>query len=291
MDRSEETCLTFRMDGPRFNDGIPLFETLTAMHEFHNIIDKAWLAKTNCKRISYKDRRNYGMTASEFRRGSFEADIVLYAAATMNVLPNLSAETAGTIWDITTYSFNLLKEVFLKRSEGKEPKIIVGGDNLAPVVVGSNITVNNTILIAADQSEKSFKKLAKMVSPGAIDSISSLDAYGDGFCLSESDKHLFNPRTRIDNEVITIDCDIFKYDKNSNNGKLTVFEGQRIPAREYSFNPVRYSDSSQFIAAMGRSSVKVHVLREIEIHTTGAERISSLRIVSIDDFKHPGLFD
>ncbi len=152
----------------------------------------------------------------------------------------------------------------------------------------------DTIVIsfnAADKSEPNFKKITSVIKPGEIDLISSFDSEGVGFKLTEEDKNLFNPKTKLDKEVFTIECDIYKYDKISRAGRMQVFERQSIPPREYPFKPVRSSDSFLFIQAMAKRSVKVNVMKEIEIHTTGVERIAALRVVSIDDFKIPGLFD
>ena len=280
----------FDIEGPALKNSVPLIEVITALHEFHFIVDKAWLAKSNMKRIP-KNRDNYGIVATDFRRASFHADLIINATAVAVSLPGISAVAYKDLWEVVKSSYDFLKVLFEKRRSGVEPVITVGGDVNAPIIVGNNITVNHTVMTAADSSERHFRRLTNLVNPKVIDSISSFDTNGVGFSLTKQDKELFNPKTRLDPDIITIQCNIYKFDKNSNYGKVTVFAGQAIPPCDYSFAAVRTSDSAQFIEAMLKSSVEIKAMREIEVHATGVERISALRVVTVCGLGQRGLFE
>jgi hypothetical protein len=286
-----ETNITFTLDGPKLKEAVPLLDVLVSLQEFHYIIDKAYLSTTKSKRISSNDRKYYSIIATDFKKGSFITELQLFAVATVQTLPNIPGATYKDIWTVAKGSYDFLKALAEKRSGGVEPIINITGNVNAPIIIGNQITISETVFNSADRSEPNFKKITSVIKPGEIDLISSFDSDGVGFELTEKDKNLFNPKTTLDKEVFTIECDIYKYDKISRAGRMQVFERQSIPPREYPFKPVRSSDSYLFIQAMAKRSVKVNVMKEIEIHTTGVERIAALRVVSIDDFKMPGLFD
>lgn len=287
----EQTNITFTIDGPKLKDSVPLLDVLTSLQEFHHIVDKAYLATTKNKRILSGDRSRYTILATDFKKGSFITELLLITAATVQTLPSIPGASYKDIWEIAKGSYDFLKTLAEKRSSGVEPVINIEGSVNAPIIIGNNITISETVFNAADRSEPNFKKITAVIKPGEIDRISSFNQEGFGFELTEKDKDLFNPRTKLDKEVINIECDINKYDKVSRTGRMLVFEGQPISPREYPFKPIKVSDSHLFIHAMAKRSVKVNVIKEIEVHTTGAERIAALRVVSIDEFKIPSLFD
>jgi len=273
--------IRFKIDGPRFKNGIPLREALSALSEFQTIIDKSYLATINSNKLYPSDRKNYAIIATDIGKGSLTAELQIVVAAAIQTLPNIPIETYKNVWEITKGAYDFLKEVALKRSSGVEPVITVSGNVNAPIIIGNNITISNTAFNAADRTEPNFKKMTSLINPGEIDYIESFDESGSGFQLTAVDKNLFNPKTRLDKEVFTIDCDIYKYDKESHVGKMRVFDGQSIPARDYQFKPILSRDGHLFIHAMAQQSVKLQVMKEIEVHTTGVERIFSLRVVSI----------
>lgn len=285
------SLIQFKMDGPALVDAMPLREVIVALTEFQHIVDKSYLCCTGGKKLSYSDRKNYAIVATDFRKGSFSADMQLIVAAAAPLLPHVTVSNVKDIWEVVKGAYDLLKTIAEMRSSGVEPVITVDGDMNAPVIVGNNITISNTVFCAADRTEPNFKKITSIIDPRSVEFIESFDEERSGFRLTEEDKNLFHPKTRLEKDVFTIECDIFKFDKESRVGRLRVFEGQAIPAIEYKFKPILAEISYQFIQAMGRRSIKLNVMKEIEIHTTGIERISSLRVVSVDGFSEPGLFE
>lgn len=282
--------IKFKMDGPRFKEAIPLREVIVALTEFQSIIDKSYLATVNRNRLTPQDKKNYAIVATDIGKGSLTADIQIFVATAVQTLPHVPFETYKNIWEIVKGSYDFLKALAVKRSSGVEPVINIAGSNNAPIIIGNNITISNTVFTAADRAESHFKKITSIINPGEIDYIQSFDGEGLGFKMTMEDKNLFHPKTRLDKEVFTVECDIYKYDKVSHIGRVRVFEGQALPAMDYQFRPILNSDGYLFIQAMGMQSVRLNVMREIEIHTTGVERISSLRVASIEGMSEPTLF-
>ncbi|WP_243373805.1 hypothetical protein [Geotalea sp. SG265] len=275
--------IEFKIAGPGFKKEMPLQDILAGLQEFQTILDKSYLAVTNGHRMFARDRFNLSLQVKDFRRGSFVADLQLLCLAVAQTLPNFPGIQIKDVWDVAKNSYDFLKLLATKRSEGVEPNITVNGDNLAPIIIGNNITISNVVFAAADRSEPNFKKLTSLIRKDHIDTISTLSADNYGIVVTESDKKLFNPKTIIDRKIFTIECNIIRYDKFSRRGKLFLYDGQEIPAREYQFKQVRSGDSSRLILAMAREKVVVEIHKEIEIHTSGVERISSLLIMNFVD--------
>lgn len=178
------------------------------------------------------------------------------------------------------------------RSSGIEPKIRIEGANYAPVINNEDgtIIVNNIIFNAADKAESHFKRLTSTIKEGETDSISVLDENKEGFVLTSKERDLFNPLTQLEKDVITLEVNIFRYDKKASTGKLRVLEGQAIPHGEYSFKPIGKYDPIPYIIAMTKPTVVINALKEIEKHASGVTRISKLHVISIEKAGQRALF-
>ena len=275
----------FKIEGPAFKKGVPLLEVTTALQEFHFILDKSYLIKTGQFKMSSKERKAFTIVATELRKGSFIADLQLFLFLSSPFLPTVYELKAKEVWEIAKSAYDYLKALFTMRSSGVEPKIRVEGDNYAPVINnegGGTIIVNHIVYNAADKGEVHFKKLSSGIKEGQTDFISALDEDDKGFILTPKERDLFNPKTQMEKDVITLEVDIFRYDKESNTGKLRVNEGAAIPIGEYSFRSIKH-DPISFILSMAKPPVVVNVLKEIEKHASGVTRISRLHIVSIEN--------
>lgn len=292
----EDDKVKFRIEGEAYKNAIPLHQTIIALQEFHSIIDCAYIALTGIKRLSQKHRANYGVVATEFRRGSFESDLSFYinqaTHVTGTLFPLVAAVNSENVWATAKASIEFLLTVAGKRSEGIEPTIKIEGDNNAPILIinGNNISANDLVINAATKAEPHAKKLSDVVKPGEIDLISTIDSKGEGFTLTEKEKGFFNPSTMVDKEVLTMKVNVFRFDKESNTGRLRVFGGQDIPPGEYSFKSVS-KNITPFINAMRDNVISADILREIEVHPSGTERIASLHIISIGESRLKTLFD
>jgi len=273
----------FKIEGPSFENGIPLLDVTFALQEFQWILDKSYLIKTNQSKMGSNEREKFNVVATEFRKGSFIADlqlVLLIASPYAITLHNFSVKE---LWEISKSTFDYLCAVYKMRSSGVEPEIIVSGDNSGVIINGNNgtIEVHQTVYQAAEKAEPHYRKLVSIIKKEKIESISALDDNNNGFVLTSKERELFNPKTQIENDLITLDVDIFRYDKDSNTGKLRVNNGAIIPSGEYAFKPLKH-DPIPFILSMARPPVTVSAHKEIEKHGSGITRISKLHIVSIE---------
>lgn len=290
--QTSKANIQLKIEGPAFKEGVPLLEITTALQEFHYILDKSYLAQAKLPKMSHKEREIFKVIATEIRQGSFIADLQLVLFLSSPFLPTIYGYKAKDLWEIAKNVHNYLKTLFSMRSTGIEPKIKIEGDNYAPIIdnEGGTITINNIVFNAADRAESHFKKLTSVIKEGKTDSISVVDEKNEGFILTPKERDLFNPSTQLEKEVITIQVDIFRYDKESSTGKLRVLEGQAIPPGEYSFQPIGKFDPIQYIISMTKPTVTVNVLKEIEKHASGVIRVSRLHIISIEKMGQGELF-
>lgn len=288
----DAAVINFKLEGPIFNTGIPLLETITALQEFHSIVDRAYSARLNIPKLSKTERAHYRIVAETFRRGSFETDLLFTVASSAQLLfPDLREFGAKELWETVKAAYTYLKAVVTARNEGKEPIINIGGHHNTLVIVKDNsIEVGKVVYNAADKSEQHYKKLTSIIEEGKINSIATLDRQGEGPVLTSRERTLFNPKTNLEKDVIPIQCNIYRFDKDANTGKLRVSDGQPIPPGEYNFKPVTKQDNRRFIISMMNPSVTLYVLKEVETHTSGLKRISYLHVVEFEDQQQDSLF-
>ena len=288
----ENTIVKFKLEGPLFEDGIPLLEVVTTLQEFHSIVDRAYTARFNIPKLNKKDREQYRIIARQFQRGSFEADLLFTIASGAQLLfPNLQQFGSKELWEIVKAAFTFLKTLVTARNNGIEPTVNIEGHGNTVIVMKNNvINLDKIVYKAADMSEPHYKKLTSVIEKGKINSIVGVDSRGEGISLTENEKKLFNPKTTVEKDVVAVRCSIFRFDKEANTGKLRIPEGESVPPGEYNFKPLSKQDYKKFIISMMNPMVTLNVLKEIETHTSGAKRISSLLVVSFENLQQDLLF-
>ncbi|MBI4766686.1 MAG: hypothetical protein HY787_19170 [Deltaproteobacteria bacterium] len=292
MEANDNLEIKFRLEGPIFQTGIPLLETIVALQEFHFIIDKAYSANFNIAKLTKKERQHYSIIAQNFQKGSFEADLMfVIASGTQLLLPSIQAFGPKELWDLVKASFSFLKAIITARNSETEPTVNIEGHGNHVYIMNDNvIKISQHVYNAADLSEPHYKKLTSVIEKNKIDSITGMDSSGEGIELTENEKKLFNPKVTVEKEVLKVRCSVFRFDKEANIGKLRVSPGEPVPPGEYNFKPIASGDYRKFIVAMMHSSVTLNILKEIEVHTSGLKRISSLHVVSFEDFQQESLF-
>lgn len=284
--------VTFRLEGEGIDGGFPLVSITTALQEYHHILDRCYGSITGVKKMSLGKRREFTIIAIEFRKGSFEAQLQLYLFLAGQLLPGVIGIGPKDVLEVARNACDFLKTYLHMKDSGATPVVQVHGDNNAPILVvqDSNISIHKTAYEAVEASEAHFKKLSSIIREGGIEKVSSLDDQGKGIVLTEKERSLFNPKTRIDKEVITIRGNIVRYDKMENIGRVEVFPGQAIEPGRYTFRAIDEKSTARFIRSMLEQSVALNVLREMAIHSLGSERVVALRIIEIEGPDTPSLF-
>lgn len=263
---------------------IPLLEIATIFQEFHYVVDKSYMSLHGIQKMTQQHRDNYNIVATKFESGSFITTLDFMVGATAIVLPGMPTLSPNDIWNLTKLSYDYLKQIFIMKNDGLEPNIILESSPNSPIFIGHNnkIHVDNRVFIAADKSEPHFKKIASTIKHGKVEEITALDIDNKGFILTEYEKKLFNPEKVYDEAIFNIKANIYRYDKESNVGRLKTYGNDFLPGGDYKFKPIGGDGSMSFIIGMSKDEINIRVMKEMEKHVSGATRISQLLIVSID---------
>ncbi|MCX6135891.1 MAG: hypothetical protein NTV54_00120 [Ignavibacteriales bacterium] len=282
---ADET-ISFKIDGPIIKDDYPLHEVITILNDFHGLIDQSYLVLSGKTRLNKAERVNYRIIASRSRPGSYLQELKIVYDIAEPFLPLIPQLVSSEIWQSVKTSFEFLKAVFDLRQRGKE--LSVSAPNNSGLVVVSSpgsepITVNQTIINIADRSEDLYRKITSNIDKGRIEEITAVDANKQGIILGESEKQMFNPETKLDDNPIDIVGSIFDFNKDKYSGKIRVSGGQSIPSRDYNFELISGQDPIAYILAMTKEFVRMRCLPEIATHTTGIKSIARLQAISINE--------
>jgi hypothetical protein len=276
--------VSFRLDGPEFEGGIPILKLTEALKQFHSTVDKGYLAILGKERITRFDRTFYRLTATKIAAGSFYSEIEIIVPAAQFALSFVPAGIAlSHVWEVVKSAFAFLKTVASARKEGKEPRVQVttSGDSTKLLVIGSqnNIEVNHIVLNTAGQAEPHIKSLAKLVDGDHISSLSVLDNKKEGIHLLPADNNLFNPTTVIEDKALEVSAKIFRLDVESRTGRLRTLEAEA--QAEYPFQIIGRQSLHPYVLALEQDRTGLRVLREIVRHPTGAEIVHGFHLLGV----------
>jgi hypothetical protein len=281
--------VTLRIDGPVIKDPYPLHDLVGILGDFHSIVDQSFLVLSGRSRITRSERLNFRILASRPQPGSYIQELqILYdiAEPLLPLVPLLPQLTSPDIWKSAKAAYEFLKAVVSLRRQGKE--LTVSAPNNEGIVVvsapGSQpITIHQNIFNIAERSEDPYKRITTHIERGRIDTITAIDGKKEGISLSEKEKELFNPETKLEDTPVDVIGSVFDFNKDKLTGKIRVVEGQPISARDYNFDLVKGQDPITYILAMTKELVSMRCLPEIFIHTTGTKVVHRLQAISIKD--------
>ncbi len=281
-----DEIVTLTIDGPVIKEPYPLHEVIAILDDFHSIVDQSYIVLSGKSRLTKSERLNYRILASRPRTGSYIQDLQILYDIAEPLLPLVPQLASSDIWKSAKAAYDFLKAVINLRRKGKEPTVSAP-NNEGIVVVSAQgsqpITIHQNIFKIADRSEEHYKRITGHIEKGRIDKISAIDPKKEGISLSEEEKELFNPETKLEDTPIDILGNIFDFNKEKLSGKIRVLQGQPIPARDYNFDLVKGQDPIGYILAMTKELVSMRCLPEVAIHTTGARVIARLQSISIKE--------
>lgn len=274
--------LQFKLDGPAFDEGVPLHSAVMALSNFQAIVDKTYLVLTNGKRLSHSDRELFHLRALEFRRGSFLTNFEIAMAAVQLTLPFVTELGPQNIWEYTKDTFNFLKLVFTSAQEGQRPTYNFENNGDVAVHIGDNhYHFHGPVYQIGERSLPNYRNLAHMMQPGKIESIFAGTSETRDIYLETKDRELFDVPSVIDNSPIEIECEIFDFNKFNNIGKLLVKEGQTIPSGEYNFTIIGSQNTVDYIYSMLKPRVSISCLKEMKINPFGESNIYRLHVLGV----------
>ncbi len=272
----------FKLEGPIFEEGIPIHLVIKAWENFQAIIDKTYLVATESHRLSQKDREIYYLRAKEFKRGSFLTNFEIYLGGIQLALPMVGVLGPQNIWDFTKESFNFLKLICENQKKEENSKIeVIDSHNVSVQTGDIHNHFHGPIIQIAEKSLPKYQDLAHMLEKGKIESISAGNQSSPEMFLNLDDHQLFDFPKKTDDKPQVLNCEIFDFNKFRNIGKLRVSSGQVIPKGDYSFSISGSQDNVNYIYSMLEPLVKISCLIERGNSPLGIEQISHIYVLGL----------
>lgn len=272
----------FKMEGPVFDDGMPLPIALSSLQEVQAIFDKTYLVLAGSKRITKKDREHFYLKTFNVKHGSLESDLQIVYELAQFTLPAIAAYNSNDIWDLTQQGWDFLKYIYGLAAKGEKPRYEARDNSTINVYNGDNVKVYNAPVVKiGEQSVNHWRALNHKLKEGQVNNYSLGTPNEPEIKLTSLDKNIFDNPTHIDKVPVEINCDIYDFNKRNNAGKLTITESSDLSDGDYSFTVVGDQDYIEYISSMAKPEVKAVVLKEVSINPLGETRIKRLHIIEV----------
>lgn len=272
----------FKMEGPIFDNGIPLPLALASLQEVQAIFDKTYLALSGGRKISKKDREQFYLKTFNVKHGSLESDLHIIYEVAQYTLPAIAAYSPHDVWDLTQQGWDFLKYIYGIAAKGEKPMYEARDNSTINVYNGDNIKVYNApVITIGELSVNHWRSLNHKLKEGQVNSYSMGTPNKPEIKLSSCDKNIFDNPIHIDKIPVEVNCDIYDFNKRNNAGKLTVAGCSDISEGDYLFTVVGDQDRIEYISSMAKPEVKAVVLKEVSIDPLGETRIKRLHIIEV----------
>lgn len=270
------------MEGPIFEEGIPLPIALSSLQDVQSIFDKTYLVLSGGKKITKRDRDIFYLKTFDIKHGSLESDLQVVYEVAQYTLPVIAAYAPNDILSLTQQSWEFLKYIYGLASKGEKPMYEAKDNATINVYNGDNIKVYNAEVVNIGKlSVNNWRSLNHKLKKGQIDEYSLGTAGDPEIILNSESKKIFDNPSHIEKESVEISCDIFDFNKRKNSGKLCVTDSSIVPKGDYSFSVIGSQDRIEYIASMARPEIKAIVLREVSIDPLGDTKIIKLHIIEV----------
>ncbi|WP_283132288.1 fructose 1,6-bisphosphatase [Enterovibrio norvegicus] len=277
--------MQFKIDGPKLTEGVPLHTAVAALDHFQKIVDKSYMGITGVRKITAKEREKYFLQTTEIRHGSLLTTFDIMLQGVQLGLPLISAYGPQNIWDATKDTFGFLKTVCTAVQEGKTPSYEFNNEGDATVRIGDEVHhYNGTVIQIGKLSLNNFQDLAHMAGVGKLEEISAgkSGVEAKDLFIGANDSKMFDVPTKLEQEIRSVKCEVFDFNKYKNSGKLSVSEiGQYIPTGEFNFSIFGNQDNVDYIYSMLKPEVELNCLIELAISPFGGEEIHKLHVTGI----------
>ncbi|MCX5820248.1 MAG: fructose 1,6-bisphosphatase [Deltaproteobacteria bacterium] len=276
----------FKLDGPVFREGVPIHLVIKAWDNFQSVVDKTYLTMTESQRISAKDREAFFLRASQFERGSFLTKFEIVISGVQFAMPFISTLGPQNLWEYTKETFNFLKLICSLKSTEDKPRVEISNSQQVSFQIGDNhYQFNGPIYQIAEKALPAYQDLAHMLEPGKLEYISAGSGINPEIVLRADvkfdDRKLFDLPTKLQNEPVELQCEIFDFNKFKNIGKLRIRADQPIPAGDYSFSIFGNQNNVNYIYSMLKPAVSIKCLIESVVNPLGPNFISRLHVTGV----------
>lgn len=220
--------LEFVMNGPIFDQGLPIPLTIKALEAVQGIVDKSYLVLAHKKRMSSHERSVFFLQSQGIEKGSLFTNLALAFTAAQPLLPIISDLGPTGVWEYTKEAFQFLKIVFEAKKRGEEVVVTQSGDgSIVNVNTGTQtITFNGPVYQIANSALPHYEYLAHQLDPAKVTDIRFGKGAQKDIFLDVADKTLFDLPIKVGEVTHDILCEIFEFDKYSSTGRVTIFQNQ-----------------------------------------------------------------
>jgi hypothetical protein len=274
----------FKIDGPGFEEGIPLHLLTSGLSDFQSLLDKTYLGLTQRKRLSRDDRSRYYLLSKDITHGSAETDLGIVLTGIQTAFPFFSALGPTGLWEYAKQTFDFLKFVYSSMKAGNQPTYSWSGDNSQfQVSTGTQTnTYNAPVFNIGQMSINNYESLARPIEEKVVDFVAFGDANTGTIELDASTAEVFSLPSQIETTPLRLRCEIFDFNKFENVGKLHVYPGEPAKEGDYRFEVIGDQDVSLFIEAMLRKQVAVNCLREIAPNPFSPEKVIRFQVINVE---------
>lgn len=275
--------LQFLMNGPIFDQGLPIPITTKSLENLQSIFDKTYLVLANKNRMSATERSLFYLKSSGIRQGSLDTDIGLIFTAAQATLPVISNLGPSGVWEYTVQAYELLKTVFSAKQEGAQVRIEKIQDSIVMINTGNQtFEFNGATLAIASSVAPNYESFAKLLSEEKVTNINLGEvAKLPKISLGLHDKKLFDLPSEINEFQHEVHCEIFEFDKYEGTGRLSVFNSQSIATGDYRFEVMTRHNMNEYIEAMLHKHIRISCLEEIVDHPIQGRKIISLKVLKV----------
>lgn len=275
----------FKIDGPAFNDGSPIHISVAALDNFQSIVDKTYLVLVGAKRMSAKDREIFYLRASSFRQGSLLTNFEIVLTGIQLVLPFINSFGPQNFWEYTKDSFSFLKNVCTAVQNNEKPTYEFNNQGDVSVHIGDNhYHYHAPVVQIAEMALPNYQELAHLIDPLKVSHISSksVEQETPDIYIGPNDKGMFDIPTRVEQETVSLKCEIFDFNKYRNKGKLSVkVPEQAVQQGDYNFEIFGSQDNVEYIYSMLKPQVALYCLIEMESNPFGDDRVHKLHVTGV----------
>lgn len=284
--KDEQAEVNFTMNGPAFKDGIPIHYLLSGLGELHSIVDKTFLGLVkDKKRLTKEDRQHFQLRTKGVYHGSLDTSVAIVLAGYQIAMPFISELGPKAIWEYTKSTYAFLKFIFAGLRKGDKPTYNFS-DNINSTFTVNNGSITQTfnapVYYIGQQALEHYQNLNSLLDTKTVDKIDIGSKSNPEINLTLPERDLFFLPSQIDQNPISLQCEIFDFNKYNNSGKLQVFPEQEVPHGEYRFQVIGNQAIVPFIEAMLRTRVTVKCLKETSADPFGKGKVYRLQVIDID---------
>ena len=276
--------LFYQITGPEvLKENIPLYEVLSSLREYMTILDRSYLTIINKNRLTKREREKYKIIAYRFQPGSLNVDISIQLIDIIRISAPILFSTGliGTedIWNLAKSSYNFLK-LMAQAKNNNEKLIIKENKDVKNIDIdGNNVSIHPNVLLNSEKIENSVITITNLIQGGSVENISIQDEKREGIVITEKEKKLFNPSTKIDENPQSMRVNIYRLDKETKQGKLHILENIKIT--DVPFQIIGNQSIELYIDALKSNQVEITALKELATNISGDEYIARLQIINL----------